>query len=108
MKIKNILKLIYCKHRNTDKIIIHDHIYDSNMDNDDLDDPRTFLEIEYCSNCGKILNMKHKWENCISFTLPYKCSINESLYEDIEKFEKITGYDTRNMTLYKKNMNRFY
>lgn len=102
-----IINRITCKHDGSiETIYIEDRIYDSIMDNDDLGDIyRTFIKVDYCTKCGKILSMSHtnktnNYSTCYGFGHWIKVPA-ESYYEDIEKFKKITGIDANKLTLAK-------
>lgn len=103
---KKFFKKIFCHHNSVDTVYIEDKIYDRMTDNDDLEDLSTFIKIDYCTNCGKVLSMIHTLETnnhtrCYGFGSWIKVPI-ESCRSDIEKFEKITGIDTNRLTLYKR------
>lgn len=46
------IKQLFCKHKYHDikKIVIHDFLYDKEIDNDDLDDFPTYLKVFYCQS----------------------------------------------------------
>ena len=83
----------FCKHQFTNKVIIHDEIWDQEMDNDDLEDPSTYIEVTYCKTCGKILLKQHVY--------PTICRQISSIPE-IEEFERITKCKARNITFWKQ------
>ena len=103
---RKIFQKIFCRYNSVDTVYIEDKIYDRMTDNDDLEDPSTFIKIDYCINCGKVLSMVHTFKTnnytrCYGFGSWIKVPI-ESCRSDIEKFEKITGIDTNRLTLYKR------
>ena len=96
------IKQLFCKHKYHDikKIVIHDFLYDKEIDNDELDDFPTYLKVFYCKKCGKLLGVKN-----------YKCTIvpfyiyDLSNRQETEEFEKITGYKVKNITKTKNKPN---
>ena len=85
----------FCPHKNIKTICVIDEKFDYETDNDDLEDIPTLMDIQYCQDCGKILNISHKDEIVIGH-LPIS-SISEC-YD----FEKITGCKLEEITLWKK------
>lgn len=103
----SLLRKLFCDHKkHINTVFIEDRIYDYKNDNSDLDDIfRTFIEIVYCENCGKIISMRHTsiTDNYISaygFGMFYKIS-SESSQDEILKFENATGLKANEITLYK-------
>lgn len=91
------IKQIFCKHKNISHIIIHDWYYDLMTDNDDLEDIPTYIIIEYCSNCGKIISQSfYNSDNIEEFFYKNPSSSNE----DINKFEKLAGIKANDITMY--------
>lgn len=96
-----------CKHDNSiETIYVEDRIFDRMTDNDDLEDSSTFIKVDYCAKCGKILSMVHTLETdnyarCYGFGQWIKVP-TESCYSNIKKFENITGIDHNKLTLWKK------
>jgi len=76
----------YCGHYDIKFITIIDRVYDKMIDNDDLEDKETYVQIMYCADCGSIIaaekvnSEKNKVESH-----PY----------DIQEFRRITGFDIR-------------
>lgn len=102
-----IVNKIICKHDGSiETIYVYDRIYDRMTDNDDLEDIyRTFIKIDYCTKCGKILSMRHTnktnhYSTCYGFGQWIKVPA-ESYYIDIINFEKITGINHNKLTLAK-------
>lgn len=89
---------IICEHKSTkDSIVIHDEIYDRMMDNDDLEDLNTYIEVTYCYRCGKILSIKFvQSENW--FREPKGISD----WVKIKEFETITGKRAKDITIWEK------
>lgn len=85
-----------CSHK-IEVIYLEDKIYDRATDNDDLEDIPTVNRVTYCTKCGEILDVErvssfeHKpdWE-----------------WDVVAKFERITGIDSKTVTLYKEKETR--
>ena len=96
-----------CKHDGSiETIYVEDRIFDRMTDNDDLEDSSTFIKVNYCTKCGKILSMVHTFDTdnytrCYGFGQWIKVPA-ESCYSNIKNFEKITGMDHNKLTLWKK------
>lgn len=89
---------ILCKHKGTkDLIVIHDEIWDSMMDNDDLEDLPTYIKVTYCYKCGKILSIRS--HPCL-FSMPFDLSD----WMKIKEFETITGKCAKDITLWKQDI----
>ena len=101
-RLSNIIRKLFCSHNNSIKTIyLEDRIYDRAIDNDDLDDYfRTFIEIKYCTKCGKIINKKHTLCTDNKFNGGLFQQYNESTLDKIEKFEHITGLVSNKITLF--------
>lgn len=93
-----IFKQIFCKHL-IKKIITNDFVYDEYIDNDDLDDFPTLIEISYCTKCGKIIQISDFEE----LEFPFNSSNKESSIEELIEFEKITKKKIYNILKDKNN-----
>lgn len=103
-KLLKKLKKCFCPHDDIRYVVLRDYFYDEMMDNDDLEDIPTYIQVTYCYDCGKIIykTFFEDFHTCIFKKQP-------SSDIEIERFYKKCGITNRNeVTLYNNKLREYY